>query len=76
MRALLDINVVIALLDAEHVMHTQATQWLARELDNGWASWPVPQNGVLRIFSQPAYSNHRPDQLVVFGAPPRQRTLA
>ena len=60
MRALLDINVVIALLDAEQVMHTQATQWLARELDNGWASCPVTQNGVLRILSQPAYPNHRP----------------
>jgi toxin-antitoxin system PIN domain toxin len=60
MRALLDINVIIALLDAEHVLHGVAQRWLARELDAGWASCPVTQNGVLRILSQPAYPNHRP----------------
>jgi toxin-antitoxin system PIN domain toxin len=60
MRSLLDINVVIALLDAEHVMHATATQWLARGWENGWASCPVTQNGVLRILSQPAYPNYRP----------------
>ena len=60
MRALLDINVIIALLDADHLMHAAAQFWLSRELDVGWASCPVTQNGVLRILSQPAYPNHRP----------------
>ncbi len=60
MRALLDINVIIALLDADHVMHACARRWLERELEAGWASCPVTQNGVLRILSQPAYPNHRP----------------
>jgi toxin-antitoxin system PIN domain toxin len=60
MRALLDINVLIALLDADHLMHAAARRWLGRELDAGWASCPVTQNGVLRILSQPAYPNHRP----------------
>jgi toxin-antitoxin system PIN domain toxin len=60
MRALLDINVLIALLDADHLMHAAAQRWLGRELDAGWASCPVTQNGVLRILSQPAYPNHRP----------------
>ena len=60
MRALLDINVVIALLDADHLLHTAAQRWLSRELHAGWASCPVIQNGVLRILSQPAYPNHRP----------------
>lgn len=60
MRSLLDINVIIALLDADHVMHAAATRWLARELEAGWASCPVTQNGVLRILSQPAYPNPRP----------------
>ena len=55
MRALLDINVIIALLDANHVMHACARRWLERELETGWASCPVTQNGVLRILSQPAY---------------------
>ena len=35
MRALLDINVLIALLDADHLMHAAAQRWLARELDAG-----------------------------------------
>ncbi|PIZ21370.1 MAG: VapC toxin family PIN domain ribonuclease, partial [Comamonadaceae bacterium CG_4_10_14_0_8_um_filter_57_29] len=28
MRALLDVNVLIALLDAGHAMHLRATEWL------------------------------------------------
>lgn len=31
-----------------------------RELEAGWASCPVTQNGLLHILSQPAYPNHRP----------------
>lgn len=54
MRALLDSNVLIALLDADHLMHAAARRWLVRELDVGWASCPVTQNGVLRILSQPS----------------------
>ena len=60
MRALLDINVVIALLDSGHVMHRAATVWMERQLEHGWATTPITQNGVIRIMSQPAYPNHRP----------------
>jgi len=60
MSALLDINVVIALLDAGHVMHRAASVWMERQLEHGWASTPITQNGVIRIMSQPAYPNHRP----------------
>ncbi len=38
MRALLDVNVLIALLDGSHVHHVRASQWLAREIERGWAS--------------------------------------
>ena len=55
MRALLDVNVLIALLDAAHVHHALAHRWLARELAHGWASCPLTQNGCIRIMSQPAY---------------------
>ena len=55
MRALLDVNVLIALLDAGHVHHRRASEWLAREVDHGWASCPLTQNGCLRIMSQPSY---------------------
>lgn len=55
MRALLDVNVLIALLDAAHVRHAEAHQWLARYFDQGWASCPLTQNGCIRIMSQPSY---------------------
>ena len=38
MRALLDVNVLIALLDAGHMNHASATHWLGQEIENGWAS--------------------------------------
>ena len=60
MRSLLDINVIIALLDRGHLMHMAARHWMEQELDHGWATCPITQNGVLRIMSQPAYTNHRP----------------
>lgn len=60
MRALLDINVIIALLDAGHVMHRAASHWLAQHKEHGWTTTPDTENGVVRIMSQPAYPNHRP----------------
>jgi uncharacterized protein len=59
-RALLDINVVIALLDQGHVLHRTAARWLERELEHGWATCPITENGVVRIMAQPAYPNHQP----------------
>ncbi len=64
MRALLDVNVLIALLDANHLYHGRATAWLSENLAFGWASSPVTQNGCLRIMSQPSYPNPRPVALV------------
>lgn len=64
MRALLDVNVLIALLDAGHLHHRMATQWLAGRLDAGWASCPITQNGCLRILSQPTYPGAQPLALV------------
>ena len=37
MRALLDVNVIEALLDAQHVGHVRAHQRLAEPLAGGWA---------------------------------------
>ena len=55
MRALLDVNVLIALLDAGHVHHKLAMSWLEGEIGSGWASCPITQNGCIRIMSQPNY---------------------
>ncbi len=54
-RALLDVNVLLALLDADHVDHDRASAWLDDEIDGGWASCPITQNGFVRIVSQPRY---------------------
>lgn len=59
MRALLDVNVLIALLDEGHVHHTIAMAWLQGNIAQGWASCPLTQNGCVRIMSQPAYPNAR-----------------
>ena len=64
MRALLDVNVLIALLDAEHLHHEQARRWLRDNIGDGWATCPITQNGCLRIMSQPGYSNPLPVPLV------------
>ena len=49
MRALLDVNVLIALLDEAHVGHDRATEWLRKDIEHGWASCPITQNGCIRI---------------------------
>jgi toxin-antitoxin system PIN domain toxin len=56
MRALLDVNVVIALLDPDHAFHERAHDWWARNAKSGWASCPIVENGVVRIMSNPSYS--------------------
>ena len=57
MRALLDVNVLIALLDDQHLHHAIAKRWFVEHLGLGWATCPLSQNGCARILSQPAYSN-------------------
>ena len=56
MRALLDINVIIALLDPDHTFHDRAHAWWAQNQSEGWASCPITENGVVRIMSNPGYS--------------------
>ena len=60
MRALLDVNVLIALLDADHVSHHAAWSWFAAHAAEGWASCAITQNGCVRIMANPGYPNPRP----------------
>jgi toxin-antitoxin system PIN domain toxin len=55
MRALLDVNVLIALLDLDHAHHLSARDWLQREAALGWASCPLTENGCIRNMSQARY---------------------
>jgi toxin-antitoxin system PIN domain toxin len=64
-RALLDVNVLIALLDSDHASHDSAIDWFAKHAREGWASCPITQNGCIRIMSNPAYPNPLPVQAVI-----------
>jgi len=75
MRALLDVNVLIALLDADHSVHARAMTWFASRAKVGWASCPITQNGCVRVMSHPSYPNALPvravmDRLAEAGASP------
>ena len=60
MRALLDVNVLIALLDAAHLHHEAARRWLRDNVRHGWATCPITENGCLRVMAQPGYSSCLP----------------
>ncbi len=55
MRSLLDVNVLIALLQPDHVHHASAHKWWSKNRSAGWASCPLTQNGFVRIVSQSRY---------------------
>jgi len=52
MRALLDVNVLLALMDRDHIHHRAALEWWRSDRDHGWASCPLTQNGFVRISCQ------------------------
>jgi hypothetical protein len=55
MSFLLDVNVLIAMHDANHVHHDLAHLWFRAKRAEGWASCPLTVNGFARIMSNPAY---------------------
>jgi uncharacterized protein len=57
MRVLFDVNVLIAILDEQHVHHRVAHQWWAANRSAGWATCPLTENGLARIMSQSGYKN-------------------
>jgi toxin-antitoxin system PIN domain toxin len=65
-RGLLDVNVLIALFDPDHIHHEPAHLWFAGHRSEGWATCPLTENGVVRILSNPAYSPtaERPARIV------------
>ena len=65
MRALLDVNVLIALLDPDHSLHHRAREWFGRHAPSGWTSCPITQNGCVRIMSHPGYPNALPVPVVM-----------
>ena len=55
--ALLDVNVLIALVDPQHVQHELSHRWFQAHGGHGWASCPLTQNALLRILGNPRYPN-------------------
>jgi toxin-antitoxin system PIN domain toxin len=54
--ALLDVNVLVALFDPDHVHHEAVHGWFAVNREAGWATCPLTENGLIRILSNPAYA--------------------
>lgn len=57
MTFLLDVNVLIALVDSDHLHHESAHRWFEDEGRHSWATCPLTENGVLRIVGDPRYPN-------------------
>ena len=59
MRALLDVNALLALFDSDHLFHATSRSWWEANADDGWATSPLTQNGFVRVMSQPGYASRR-----------------
>ncbi len=57
MRVLFDVNVLIAIVDEEHVHHWVTHEWWGANRSDGWATCPLTENGLARIMSQSRYKN-------------------
>jgi toxin-antitoxin system PIN domain toxin len=55
-KALLDINVLLALAWPNHQHHSQAHAWFAGNASQGWATCALTQLGFIRLSSNPAFS--------------------
>lgn len=55
--ALLDVNVLVALFDPDHVHHELAHDWFADDGRAGWATCPLTENGFARVLASPAYAS-------------------
>ena len=52
---LLDVNLLVALFDPDHVHHELAHDWFADNRAGGWATCAFTENGFVRVLSNPSY---------------------
>ncbi len=67
--ALLDVSLLIALFDSDHVHHDAAHDWFADHHANGWATCALTENGFVRILANPRYPAtvmYRPAELLQY----------
>lgn len=63
--SLLDVNVLVALFDPDHVHHEVAHDWFADHQADGWATCAATECGFVRVLSNPAYgAATRPPDLI------------
>lgn len=55
MTHLLDVNVLVALIDPDHVHHESAHLWFAQAKSEGWSTCPITENGLVRVLSGAKY---------------------
>lgn len=65
MTFLLDVNVLIALLDEDHVDYARAVGWFGNQRRRSWATCPITQNGAVRILGHPSYPGGHGDCSIV-----------
>jgi toxin-antitoxin system PIN domain toxin len=53
--ALLDVNVLVALFQPEHVHHDLAHDWFADHRQDGWATCPVTEAGLVKLLANPRF---------------------
>jgi toxin-antitoxin system PIN domain toxin len=53
--ALLDVNILVALFNPDHIHHEPAHDWFADNRRHGWATCPLTELGLVRILANPAY---------------------
>jgi toxin-antitoxin system PIN domain toxin len=54
---LLDVNLLIALFDPDHVHHDLAHDWFEDNRGRGWATCPLTENGFVRVVAHPKYTD-------------------
>lgn len=59
MIALLDVNVLVALFDPEHLHHEAAHAWFGRNRAARWATCPLTENALVRVLSNASYPGRR-----------------
>ena len=62
---LLDVNVLVALTDPQHMHHEAAHGWWMAGGSENWATCPITENGFVRVSSHPSYPNRPGDAVVV-----------
>jgi toxin-antitoxin system PIN domain toxin len=55
--ALLDVNVLVALFDPDHIHHDLAHDWFSDNRTGGWATCPITENGLVRVLTNPQYDS-------------------